>query len=231
MSVADLRARPPLPSVRHPGSPPWEAAPGVESRSPLRRRLITVALVAVLGAAVAACGDPGTTPTITPGTAAHPRNVIIVAKDYTYVPAIVDLVPGESVVLQVLNGGLVIHEVVIGGMDVQDAWEAAEAATAGAPPGPTPQVSVAPDVAGLRIVVRSGERVDVPWTVPLDAATSAAAGGGWLVGCHIPGHWAAGMKVPVRFVGPDGRPLPTGASAGAASGLAAGAGSWTSRGP
>ncbi len=131
------------------------------------------------------------------------------AKDYTYIPAVVDLVPGESVVLQVLNGGLVIHEVVIGGAGVQAAWEAAEAATAGAPPGPTPQVSVPPDVAGLRIVVRSGERVDVRWTVPADAATAAAATGGWLVGCHIPDHWREGMRVPIRFVGPDGRPLPT----------------------
>lgn len=176
-----------------------------------------LAAAALLAAVAAACGDPGTTPTITPGTSAHPRNVIVVAKDYTYVPAVVDLVPGETVVLQVLNGGLVIHEVVIGGMDVQDAWEAAEAATAGAPPGPTPQVSVAPDVAGLRIVVKSGERVDVPWTIPADAATAAARSGGWLVGCHIPGHWALGMVVPVRFVGPDGRPLPTGVATGSAS--------------
>lgn len=170
-----------------------------------------LAVPVLLGVIVAGCGDPGTTPTITPGTSTHPRDVIIVARDYTYVPAVVDLVPGESVVLQVLNGGLVIHEVVIGGMDVQDAWEAAESATAGAPPGPTPQVSVAPEMGGLRIVVRSGERVDVPWTVPSDAATSSAGSGGWLVGCHIPGHWALGMVVPIRFVGPDGRPLPTAA--------------------
>jgi hypothetical protein len=174
-----------------------------------------VLLGTLLGGLLVGCGDPGTTPTITPGTAAHPRNVIIVTKDYTYVPAIVDLVPGESVVLQVLNGGLVIHEVVIGGMDVQDAWEAAEAATAGAPPGPTPEVSVSPDLAGLRIVVRSGEHVDVPWTVPADAATRDASVGGWFVGCHIPGHWQEGMVVPVRFVGPDGRPLPTGAESAA----------------
>ena len=169
----------------------------------------------LLATLLAGCGDPGTTPTITPGTSAHPREVIIVAKDYTYVPPIVDLVPGESVVLKVLNGGLVIHEVVIGGMTVQDAWEAAESATADAPPGPTPEVSVAPDVAGLRIVVRSGERIDVPWTVPPDAATRDAGSGGWFVGCHIPGHWQAGMVVPVRFVGPDGRPLPTGGGSAA----------------
>ena len=49
---------------------------------------------------------------------------------------------------------------------VQDAWEVAEAATVGAPPGPTPVVSVPPEVAGLRVVVRSGERVDIVWTVP-----------------------------------------------------------------
>ena len=178
------------------------------------RDLPRVGTLILVGALLAACGEPGTTPTITPGTAAHPRTVIIVAKDYTYVPPIVDLVPGESVVLQVLNGGLVIHEVVIGGVDVQDAWEAAEGATAGAPPGPTPQVSVAPDVAGLRIVVKSGERVDVPWTVPKDAATRDAASGGWFVGCHVPGHWQEGMVVPVRFVGPDGKPLPTSTGSG-----------------
>ena len=85
---------------------------------------------------------------------------------------------------------------VIGDARVQDAWEVAEAATVGAPPGPTPVVSVPPDVAGLRIVVRSGERVDVVWTVP--AVTPAAA---WEVGCHIPGHWARGMRIPVRWVG------------------------------
>lgn len=177
------------------------------------QRLIPRARAALLLAAalaiLAGCGDPGTTPAITPGTSAHPRDVIIVAKDYTYVPPIVDLVPGETVLLQLLNGGLVTHEFVIGGMDVQDAWEAAESATANAPPGPTPQVSVAPGVGGLRIVLRSGDRVDVPWTVPADAADRAAAGGGWFVGCHIPDHWGLGMVVPVRFVGPDGRPLPT----------------------
>ena len=132
------------------------------------------------------------------------------AKDYTYLPPVVDLVPGESVVFQIVNGGLVVHELVIGTMPIQDAWEAAEAATVGAPPGPTPQVSVAPDLAGLRAVVQSGQRVDVAWTVPADAASSGVP---WLVGCHIPGHWAEGMVVPIRFVGPDGRPLATDAGA------------------
>ena len=51
-------------------------------------------------------------------------------------PTTLDLVPGETVLLHVINGGLEVHEAVIGDAAVQDAWEAAEAATVGAPPGP-----------------------------------------------------------------------------------------------
>jgi hypothetical protein len=161
----------------------------------------------VLAVVVAACdAGPGVTPPIVPGTPADPREVVIIAKDYEFIPALVDLVPGETVIVQVVNGGLVIHEAVVGPTPVQDAWEAAEAATAGAPPGPTPQVSVAPELAGLRIVVPSGERRDARWSVP---ASAPGDRGGWFVGCHIPGHWAEGMVVAIRLVGPDGVPLDT----------------------
>ena len=60
-------------------------------------------------------------------------------------------------------------------------------------------MSVPPGVSGIRVVVKSGERVDLRWTVPAGAAT---AGRPWVVGCHIPGHWARGMQVPVHWVGP-----------------------------
>jgi len=150
---------------------------------------------------VAACGTgaPAATPAISPGTSAAPRELNIVTRDYTYVPSTVDLVPGETVVLHVINGGLEIHEAILGDMGAQVAWEEAEAATIGHPPGPTPFVPEPTGFDGVRVVVGSGQRVDVTWTVPADAA---AAAGGWFVGCHIPGHWAKGMVVPVRF--PDG---------------------------
>ena len=119
-------------------------------------------------------------------------------------PPVVDLVPGETIILRLVNGGTEIHEAVIGGPEVQAAWEAAEAAVADAPPGPTPSVSVPPDLAGLRVVARSGERVDATWTVPPDGPDTP---GGFMVGCHIPGHFAAGMVIPVRWIGRDGRPL------------------------
>jgi uncharacterized cupredoxin-like copper-binding protein len=149
--------------------------------------------------AIAACeaGPPAATPAITPGTSAVPREVNIIAKDWIFLPDRIDVVAGETVLLHIINGGLEIHEAVVGGAAVQDAWEVAEAATIGSPPGPTPVVSVPPDVAGLRIVVASGQRVDVSWTVP---ATPEA---GLVVGCHIPGHWAKGMVVPVSFAEPS----------------------------
>ena len=134
------------------------------------------------------------TPPIVPGTRDAPREVNLIARDYVFLPATLDVVPGETVVLHVINGGLTVHEAIIGDTTVQDAWEAAEAAAADPPPGPTPLVSVPPDVSGIRIVVASGQRVDVTWTLPTDTQPL-------VVGCHIPGHWAEGMWIPVRFVG------------------------------
>jgi uncharacterized cupredoxin-like copper-binding protein len=152
-----------------------------------------VALVALL---VLGCdtGVAPPTPPIVPGVAGAPREVNLIAKDYSFLPDTLDLVPGETVLLHVINGGLEVHEAVLGDASVQDAWEAAEAAVAGAPPGPTPVVSVPPGVAGVRIVVRSGERVDLLWTVP-----AGVDGTAWIVGCHIPGHLARGMQIPIRW--------------------------------
>ena len=153
--------------------------------------------VLILTVLTAGCetATPPATPPIVPGGSAAPREVNLIARDYSFLPDTLDLVAGETILLHVINGGLETHEAVIGDALVQDAWEVAHDAAAGAPPGPTPVLSVPPDVAGLRIVVRSGERVDVIWTVPAREAP-------FIVGCHIPGHWAKGMQIPVRWVAP-----------------------------
>ena len=109
------------------------------------------------------------------GSSAAPREVNLIARDYAFVPDTLELVPGETILLHVINGGLVVHEAVIGDASVQDAWEAAEAGTVGAPPGPTPVVTVPSKLAGLRVVVESGQRIDLTWTVPSDAAGPAVA--------------------------------------------------------
>ncbi len=187
-------------------------------------RVAGVLAFLVLGFVLAGCdsGTPAGTPPITPGTGAAPREVNIVARDYAYVPSVVDLVPGETVVLHVINGGLAVHEAILGDMDTQLAWEAAEAPFADSPPGPTPLVPVPPGYDALRIVVGSGERVDVTWAVPPEATI---AGQPWFVGCHIPGHWAKGMVVPIRFVDAGGRPLATPAASPPGSPAASSSGS------
>lgn len=171
-------------------------------RPPHRRlRSFLLAVLSAFAAIVlAACAAdaPTVTPPISAGASDRPREVTIIARDYRFDPSPVDLVPGETVLFHILNGGLEVHEVVVGDAAVQAAWETAEAATVSAPPGPTPVVSVPPGLAGLRVVVRSGERVDVRWTVPSAMVPL-------VVGCHIPGHWARGMQAPVRFVASTGQ--------------------------
>ncbi len=175
-----------------------------------QRRIATAGpVLAIVGMAlvIAACGSsamPQTPPPV-PGTSAAPREVNIIARDYTYVPTRVDLVPGETVVFHVINGGLVLHEALLGTMDQQMAWEKAELVLVDAPPGPTPEVPPPAGFTGTRMVVASGQRLDLTWTVPFTAASDP---GGWFVGCHIPGHWAKGMVVPVRLVDDKGNVLP-----------------------
>jgi uncharacterized cupredoxin-like copper-binding protein len=175
--------------------------PGVSATA--RLGLLVTAIVLLVLLAACEAGPPPATPPISPGSVVAPREVNIIAKDWLFLPDQVDLVPGESVVFHIINGGLEIHEVVIGDAAVQDAWEAAEAAVAQHPPGPTPAVSVRPEEAGLRVVVASGQRVDVSWTVPAADGGAAAA---LQIGCHIPGHWQKGMVVPIRFVQPSPAP-------------------------
>lgn len=154
-------------------------------------RAAACALILASAAIAGGCdaGPPPATPPIVPGSSSAPREVNIVMKDWQFLPDPVDVVPGETILLHVVNGGLEIHEAVIGDRAVQDAWEAAEAGAANPPPGPTPVVTVPSGIAGIRIVVPSGGRVDVVWIVPADAATVS----GLVLGCHIPGHWAKGM--------------------------------------
>jgi uncharacterized cupredoxin-like copper-binding protein len=161
---------------------------------------VAAALLVVAAALTATACDVGTaasTPTSVPGTASRPREVNLIASDYAFAPSTLRVFAGETILLHVVNAGLEVHEAVIGDESVQDAWEAAEAAIPAPPPGPTPIVSVPPDVSGVRVVVHSGQRMDVTWTVP------GSARAGLIVGCHIPGHWARGMLIPIEIVAPE----------------------------
>lgn len=159
----------------------------------------TIVLALALLLVLAGCdtGAVPATPPITPGVPGAPRQVNVILKDYLFEPAILDLVPGETIRLNVVNGGLDTHELIIGTRQVQDAWAAAEGPAANPPPGPTPLVAVAPGLEGIRIVAGSGDIRSITWTVPADA-------GSLLLGCHISDHYERGMAGLVRAVGPGG---------------------------
>ena len=152
------------------------------------------ACVAALLLAACDIGGSPATPPIVPGTTDAPREVNIVMKDYLFIPSVLDLAPGETVLFHIVNGGLTVHEAIIGDAATQQAWETAEAANADPPPGPTPVVSVPAGMDGFRVVVESGQERDIRWTVPTDIPEAL------ILGCHIPGHWEKGMQAPIRLV-------------------------------
>jgi uncharacterized cupredoxin-like copper-binding protein len=139
----------------------------------------------ILGADLAA--RPVESPPLgTPGIAASPRLVTVIMRDYGFDPTPLYLYPNEHVRLNVVNAGMVEHELVLGDAAVQSAWALANAAAT--PPAPfttAPPASAPADTGGLRVLVSSGGSTSVDYTVP--------EGGDLLLICHLPGHQERGM--------------------------------------
>ena len=131
------------------------------------------------------------------GTAAEPRDVTVIMRDYRFDPTPVVLVPGETVRFTILNGGLVEHDLVIGDETVQRAWSRADAAAT--PPNPlatAPPASVPPGTGGLRVLLDSGQQAVVTYEVPRGKQLALL--------CHIPGHIEKGMVGAVELRAADG---------------------------
>ena len=121
-----------------------------------------------------------------PGTPEQPRSVNVLLHDYRFSPRTLHLVGGETVRFEVINAGLVEHEMVLGDDPVQRAW--ADAHAQATPPGPfasPPPASVRPDVGGLRVLLGPGQSTSVSYQVPTDQALQLM--------CHLPGHLERGM--------------------------------------
>ena len=83
-----------------------------------------------------------------------------------------DVRPGETIRFVVRNSDPIPHELIMGDQSVQDVHEAGTEAQHGDRPG---EVSVAPGATAVTTY-----RFDRP--------------GRLLFGCHLPGHWAYGMR-------------------------------------
>jgi uncharacterized cupredoxin-like copper-binding protein len=151
----------------------------------LRRTLV----VAVSGYLVMGGCDARPPALGTPGTSDSPRAVNVIMRDFLFEPRPIRLFPGETVRFTVVNAGLVAHDFVLGGADVQAAWSAADAAATppiiGASP---PPASAAADTGGVRVWVASGGTGNAVYEVP--AATEAQR---LQLACRIPGHAEEGM--------------------------------------
>ncbi len=158
------------------------------SRLPVVVTLAGLALAGILvfiGAKLAAA--PAPTPDLSsPGTAEQPRQVVVIMRDYVFNPTPLFLVPGETIELQVINAGLVPHELVLGDQNVQQAWASANAAAT--PPGAfasPPRANVPPGVGGLEVLLAPGQAQSTIYHVPADQALQLV--------CQLPGHVARGM--------------------------------------
>jgi len=153
--------------------------------------LLALALV-LLGARLAGTQPP---PPELPwaGTSASPRPVNVILRDYSFDPTPLHLQPGETIELNLINGGLVEHELVLGDEQVQQAWALAhQLATPPAPFATSPPAEVPAGTGGLRVLLGTGQSATVSYSVPEDVVL--------LLMCHLPGHVERGMVGRIELV-------------------------------
>lgn len=156
-------------------------------------------MLACMTIAAIGCSPASTAPTSPPtaGSAAAPRDINVIMRDYLFEPDPIVLHPGETVRFNIINAGLLAHEFVLGDATVQAAWASAEAAAT--PPGFTatpPPVSLAPDLAGFRVYLDSGQSTSATYQVPVHQVLELA--------CQIPGHVEQGMIGTIELIPAEG---------------------------
>lgn len=119
--------------------------------------------------------------------AAASRLVEVRMTEMAFAPASVAVRAGERVRFRFVNDGTVVHEAVLGDADYQADHEAAMR---------SPATTAAGDHGGHQhdaadaVTVGPGATMELTWT--------AASSGTVLIGCHQPGHYAAGMVAEIR---------------------------------
>ena len=189
-----------------------------------RRALPLAALLAGVGLLAAACSLPGLTPGAAPegrderaapaaSASRQPRRpgptwatgapVRVVMNDrFRYRPSAIMVRAGHRVTFEVTNTGKLPHEFILGDRASQlDHERQMQAAPAGEDKHMHTHMhmsaSGAMDAGGLS--VPPGQTRRLTWTFDEPGIV--------LYGCHVLGHWAAGMRGTIMVLAPD-RPLP-----------------------
>jgi uncharacterized cupredoxin-like copper-binding protein len=124
----------------------------------------------VLGAGSAACARASASD--------HARVVAVTIRFSRFSPAHVDVAPGETIRFVVTNADPIAHEFIVGNELVQQIHEAGTEAHHPPRPG--------------EISVPAGTTRSTEYTFPTGT-------GALLFGCHLPGHYAYGMKGSIAF--------------------------------
>lgn len=142
----------------------------------MRYRLVAVAMMLVLGA----CGGDDGEEVGTAGDAATAaRTVEVRALDTRkYEPTEIRVQPGETVTIRVTNTATSLHEFYLGSEKQHEDHEKEMAAMGDA------EMKMADEA--NRIFMEAGETKQVTWTFP--------ESGSVIYGCHMPGHFAQGMR-------------------------------------
>ncbi|HEV3402152.1 MAG TPA: plastocyanin/azurin family copper-binding protein [Acidimicrobiales bacterium] len=143
----------------------------------MRHRLVAVAMAALV---VGACGgDDGDEVGSGGDVARATRTVEVRALDTRkFEPTEVKVKPGETVTIRVTNTATSLHEFYLGSEQQHEDHEEEMAAMGDA----EMKMSDEPN----RIFMEAGETKQITWTFP--------DGGSVIYGCHMPGHFAQGMR-------------------------------------
>jgi len=139
------------------------------------RRTLNLSLAAVLAGVLAACSTaPASSPSV-PSGASSPRVIGVTMIDaLRFEPDSFELSRGETVRFEVTNAGAIRHEFFIGDADAQSDHEAEMVQMGGMAHDEVNGISVEPGE--TKVLEHTFDDAD-----------------GVLIGCHVTGHYAAGM--------------------------------------
>jgi uncharacterized cupredoxin-like copper-binding protein len=148
------------------------------------RHLPLLAGTAALATLVAACGGSGPSAATANGedesTPAGTRTVEVAMEDIKFDQTSLTVRTGETIEFRFVNDGKVAHDAFIGDVEAQMEHDAEMAEMGDASGHPIEEAAV---------VVQPGDSGELSYTF--------SEPGTYQVGCHQPGHYAAGMKIDV----------------------------------
>lgn len=150
----------------------------LSTRTDVRVALVVLAVVAVgwrLLASPDTAGHGHGTVAVEPAAAdAAGRVVTVELSEFRFGPTDLEVAAGETVTFRFVNTGRIAHEAMFGSPGEQEAWAAQPPHAHGQHGG-----------GGTAITVGPGATEELTLTFP--------AAGTILAGCHLPGHYEAGM--------------------------------------